>query len=193
MDRHPLLSESSLPMRVLLPVLVLAVACSGGQRSAKKYDPAADIPGQQGPAVPGLPPPPPLAPDQSTAKVSGCSDSPSPSEQDTVTNPPLVPGGGNRPSASEVQLGIQPGGVWVSHNLTHPCCTRAKIYVQRVMGQVNFIETVEGDACGAGCMCGSQVQAAAGAAPGRYNVTLRIEDTAGSTVVKQSQFVVEPY
>src|SRR5262245_22062837 len=128
MDRHPLLSESSRPMRVLFPVLLLAVACSGGQKSAKKYDPAADIP-QPGAAAQPLPPPPALAPDQSTAKVSGCSDSASPSEQDTVAHPPLVPGAGNRPSASEVQLGIQPGGVWVSHNLTHPCCTKAKIYV----------------------------------------------------------------
>jgi len=28
---------------------------------------------------------------------------------------------------------------------------KAKVYVQRVMGQVNFIETVEGTPCGAGC------------------------------------------
>jgi hypothetical protein len=127
------------------------------------------------------------------AKVTGCSESTSPSEQDTVAFPPLVPGATRGASATEVQLGIQPGGVWVSHNLTHPCCTKAKVYVQRVMGQVNFLETVEGDACGAGCTCGSQVQAAAGAAPGRYKVMLRLEDAAGSTIVKQSEFVVEAY
>ncbi|HZJ53273.1 MAG TPA: hypothetical protein VFD38_03980 [Myxococcaceae bacterium] len=177
-------------MRLLLPLLVLAMACSGHKKA--KYDPAADTAAQQlPPSV--LPPPPPLGPDQSMAKVSGCSDSASPSEQDTVAYPPLVPGGGKRSAASEVQLGIQPGGVWVSHNLTHPCCTKAKIYVQRVMGQVNFLETVEGSPCGAGCMCGSQVQAAAGAPPGRYNVSLRIEDLAGSSIVKQSEFVVEAY
>ena len=192
MDRHPLLSESSRRMRLLLPVFLVVVACSGGQKSAKKYDPAADIP-QEVSSGPPLPAPPPLGPDQSTAKVSGCSDSASPSEQDTVSNPPLVPGASRGSSASEVQLGLQPGGVWVSHNLTHPCCTKAKIYVQRVMGQVNFLETVEGTPCGAGCMCGSQVQAAAGVAPGRYNVALRLEDPSGSTIVKQSQFAVEAY
>ena len=194
MDRHPLLSESSRPMRLLLPVLVLALACSS-HKSAKsaKYDPASETAGQHLPPAQGLPPPPPLGPDQSVAKVTGCSDSPSPSEQDTVAHPPLVPGGGRGSSATEVQLGIQPGGVWVSHNLTHPCCTKARVYVQRVMGQVNFLEAVEGDPCGAGCMCGSQVQAAAGVPPGRYSVTLRLEDPAGSTVVKQSEFVVEAY
>ena len=192
MDRHPLLSESSRRMRLLLPVILVVVACSGGQKSAKKYDPAADIP-QEVSSGPPLPAPPPLGPDQSTAKVSGCSDSASPSEQDTVSNPPLVPGASRGSSASEVQLGLQPGGVWVSHNLTHPCCTKAKIYVQRVMGQVNFLETVEGTPCGAGCMCGSQVQAAAGVAPGRYNVALRLEDASGSTIVKSTEFLVEAY
>ena len=192
MDRHPLLSESSRRMRRLLPVFLVVVACSGGQKSAKKYDPAADIP-QEVSSGPPLPAPPPLGPDQSTAKVSGCSDSASPSEQDTVSNPPLVPGASRGSSASEVQLGLQPGGVWVSHNLTHPCCTKAKIYVQRVMGQVNFLETVEGTPCGAGCMCGSQVQAAAGVAPGRYNVALRLEDASGSTIVKSTEFLVEAY
>jgi len=192
MDRHPLLSESSRRMRLLLPVFLVVVACSGGQKSAKKYDPAGDIP-QEVSSGPPLPAPPPLGPDQSTAKVSGCSDSASPSEQDTVSNPPLVPGASRGSSASEVQLGLQPGGVWVSHNLTHPCCTKAKIYVQRVMGQVNFLETVEGTPCGAGCMCGSQVQAAAGVAPGRYNVALRLEDASGSTIVKSTEFLVEAY
>ena len=192
MDRHPLLSESSRRMRLLLPVFLVVVGCSGGQKSAKKYDPAADIP-QEVSSGPPLPAPPPLGPDQSTAKVSGCSDSASPSEQDTVSNPPLVPGASRGSSASEVQLGLQPGGVWVSHNLTHPCCTKAKIYVQRVMGQVNFLETVEGTPCGAGCMCGSQVQAAAGVAPGRYNVALRLKDPSGSTIVKQTPFLVEAY
>jgi len=192
MDRHPLLSESSRRMRLLLPVFLVVVGCSGGQKSAKKYDPAADIP-QEVSSGPPLPAPPPLGPDQSTAKVSGCSDSASPSEQDTVSNPPLVPGASRGSSASEVQLGLQPGGVWVSHNLTHPCCTKAKIYVQRVMGQVNFLETVEGTPCGAGCMCGSQVQAAAGVAPGRYNVALRLEDASGSTIVKSTEFLVEAY
>ena len=191
MDRHPSLSESSRPMRLLLPVLLLAVACSGG-KSARKYDPAADIP-QEATAAAPLPAPPALGPDQSMAKVSGCSDSAAPSEQDAAAYPPLVPGGSRSSAASEVQLGIQPGGVWVSHNLTHACCTKAKIYVQRVMGQVNFIETVEGTPCGEGCTCASQVQAAAGVAPGRYNVALRLEDLAGSTIVKQTQFVVEAY
>jgi len=191
MDRHLLPSESSRPMRLLLPVLLLAVACSG--HKAAKYDPAADIPQQPASAAPGLPPPPALGPDQSVAKVSGCSDSPSPSEQDAAAYPPLVPGGSKTSSASEVQLGIQPGGVWLSHNLTHACCTKAKVYVQRVMGQVNFLETVEGTPCGEGCTCGSQVQAAAGVAPGRYNVALRLEDPSGSTIVKQTQFVVEAY
>ena len=191
MDRHPLLSESPLRMRLLLPVILVVVACSGGGKS-KKYDPASDI-SQQVSSGPPLPAPPPLGPDQSMAKVSGCSDSASPSEQDAAAYPPLVPGGSRTSAASEVQLGIQPGGVWVSHNLTHPCCTKAKIYVQRVMGQVNFIETVEGSPCGEGCTCGSQVQAAAGVAPGRYNVALRIEDPSGSTIVKQSQFAVEAY
>ena len=189
MDRHPLLSESSRPMRLLLPLFLLAVACSGHKA---KYVPGTEAEGQAA-AGPTLPPPPPLGPDQSVANVSGCSDSASPSEQDTVAHPPLVPGAGRGSSASEVQLGIQPGGVWVSHNLTHPCCTRAKVYVQRVMGQVNFLETVEGSPCGAGCMCGSQVQAAAGVPPGRYNVSLRLEDASGSTIVKQTSFVVEAY
>lgn len=191
MDRHSLLSESSRRMRLFLPVLMVAVACSGGQKS-KKYDPAADIP-QGGSSGAPLPAPPPLGPDQSTAKVSGCSDSASPSEQDTVTNPPLVPGASKGSSATEVKLGLQPGGVWVSHNLTHPCCTKAKVYVQRVMGQVNFLETVEGTPCGSGCMCGSQVQAAAGVAPGRYNVALRLEDASGSSIVKSTEFLVEAY
>ncbi len=190
MDRHLLLSESSRPMRLLLAVVMVALACSG--QKAKKYDPAADIQ-QQVSSGPPLPAPPPLGPDQSTAKVSGCSDSASPSEQDAATYPPLVPGGSRSSAASEVQLGIQPGGVWLSHNLTHPCCTKAKVYVQRVMGQVNFLETVEGTPCGGGCTCGSQVQAAAGVAPGRYNVALRLEDPSGSTIVKQTQFLVEAY
>jgi len=190
MDRHPLLSESPCSMRLLLPVVMVALSCSG--QKAAKYDPAAEE-RQQAAAAPMLPPPPALGPDQSSAKVSGCSDSTSPSEQDAATYPPLVPGGSRSSAASEVQLGIQPGGVWLSHNLTHPCCTKAKVYVQRVMGQVNFIETVEGTPCGSGCTCGSQVQAAAGAAPGRYNVALRLEDPSGSTIVKQTQFVVEAY
>ncbi|HTS79109.1 MAG TPA: hypothetical protein VMH40_00800 [Myxococcaceae bacterium] len=124
--------------------------------------------------------------------MTGCSESASPSEQDAATWPGLVPGS-RALSATEVQLGIQAAGVWVAHNLTHPCCTKAKIFVQRAPGQVNFFEVVEGKACGDGCMCSSQVKAAAGVAPGRYGVALRLEDTAGSTIVKQSQFVVEAY
>jgi len=190
MDRHSRLSETSRPMRLLLPVVMVALACSGQKGS--KYDPGADTQQQVSSGLP-LPAPPPLGPDQSMAKVSGCSDSASPSEQDAAAYPPLVPGGSRSSAASEVQLGIQPGGVWLSHNLTHPCCTKAKVYVQRVMGQVNFLETVEGTPCGGGCTCGSQVQAAAGVAPGRYNVALRLEDPSGSTIVKQTQFVVEAY
>jgi hypothetical protein len=37
------------------------------------------------------------------------------------------------------------------------------------------------------------VQAAAGVAPGRYNVSFRLEDPSGSTIVKSTQFVVEAY
>ena len=177
-------------MRLLLSVLVLALGCSG--HKSAKYNPAADSEQQQGPAPAGLPPPPQLGPDQSTAKVTGCSDSPSPSDQDAANYPPQVLGS-RAPSATEVQLGIQPAGVWVANNLTHPCCTKTKVYVQRAQGQVNFLELVEGTPCGQGCMCTSSVQAAAGVPPGRYNVALRVEDTAGSTVVKQSNFVIEAY
>jgi len=190
MDRHPLLSQSFGPMRLILAVAVLGLACSS-QKSAK-YNPATDSPVQEGPVAQPLPAPPQLGPDQSMARVTGCSDSASPSEQDTVAYPPLVPGS-RRPSATEVQLGQQPAGVWVSHNLTHACCTKAKVYVQRLPGQVSFFETVEGDACGNGCMCTSQVYAAAGVPPGRYDVNLRLEDSAGSSIVKQNQFVVEAY
>ncbi len=189
MDPHPLMSESSRPMRLLLPLLLLAVACSS-EKSAK-YVPGSE--GQQQlPPPPALPPPPPLGPEQSMAKVTGCSESTSPSEQDAASWPPMVQGS-RAPSATEVQLGMQPAGVWVAHNLTHACCTKAKIYVQRAAGQVNFFEAVEGTPCGEGCMCTSQVQAAAGVPPGRYAVALRLEDSAGSTVVKQTSFVVEAY
>jgi hypothetical protein len=184
MDRHPLMSESSRPMRLLIPLALLAVGCSSGKSA--KYDPGAETAQQQ------LPPPPPLGPDQSMARVIGCSDSPNPSEQDAAAFPPVVPGS-RAPSATEVQLGTQQAGVWVAHNLTHACCTKAKIYVQRTQGQVNFFETVEGTPCGEGCMCSSQVQAALGVPPGRYGVALRLEDGAGSTIVKQSSFVVEAY
>src|SRR5262245_11646505 len=190
MDRHPLLSQSFGPMRLILAVAVVGLACSGGGKSGK-YDPSKDSQAQAGPEE-RLPPPPPLGPDQSTARASGCSDSENPSEQDTVKFPPLVPGS-RRPSATEVQLGQQPAGVWVSHNLTHACCTKAKVYVQRLPGQVNFFETVEGTPCGDGCMCTSQVYAAAGIPPGRYTVALRLEDSAGSSIVKQNAFFVEAY
>jgi len=186
MDRHLLMSQSSLPMRVLLPLFLLAVACSS-QKSTWKEEAQSRV--SEGPPLPA---PPPLGPDQSTAAVTGCSESAAPSEQDAATWPALVPGS-RALSATEVQLGIQAAGVWVAHNLTHPCCTKAKIFVQRTPGQVNFFEVVEGKACGDGCMCSSQVKAAAGVAPGRYGVALRLEDTAGSTIVKQSQFVVEAY
>jgi hypothetical protein len=56
-------------MRLLLPVVMVALACSG--QKAKKYDPAAEE-RQQAAAAPVLPPPPALGPDQSSAKVSGC-------------------------------------------------------------------------------------------------------------------------
>ena len=191
MDRHPPLSQSFGHMRLILAVAVVGLACSSG-KSSNKYNPAADIPGQSGSIGPPLPAPPPLGPDQSTARVTGCSDSANPSEQDTVTYPPLVPGS-SRPSATEVKLGQQPAGVWVTHNLTHACCTKVKVYVQRLPGQVSFFETVEGNACGDGCACTSQVYAAAGVPPGRYDVNLRLEDSAGSSIVKQNQFVVEAY
>ncbi|MGZ3479688.1 MAG: hypothetical protein ACXU81_05015 [Myxococcaceae bacterium] len=176
-------------MRRLLPLLLVAVACSS--HKSAQYVPGSEAE-QQLPPAPPLPPPPPLGPDQSTAKVTGCSQSPSPSEQDAASWPPTVLGS-RAPSATEVQLGMQPAGVWVSHNLTHSCCTKAKIYVQRVPGQVNFIETVEGKPCGDGCMCNSEVQAAVGVPPGRYAVSLRLEDSVGSTVVKQTAFTVEAY
>ncbi|HVP61954.1 MAG TPA: hypothetical protein VMT11_15425 [Myxococcaceae bacterium] len=176
-------------MRRLIPLCLLAVCCSS-QKSAT-YVPGAEAQ-QQLSSPPPLPPPPPLGPDQSMAKVTGCSDSANPSEQDAASFPPMVQGS-RAPSATEVQLGMQPAGVWVAHNLTHACCTKAKIYVLRTEGQVNFFETVEGKPCGDGCMCTSQVQAALGVPPGRYGVALRIEDGAGSTIVKQSSFVVEAY
>src|SRR5215813_8908828 len=100
MDRHPLLSQSFGPMRLILAVAVLGLACSS-QKSAK-YNPATDSPVQEGPVAQPLPAPPQLGPDQSMARVTGCSDSASPSEQDTVAYPPLVPGS-RRPSATEVQ------------------------------------------------------------------------------------------
>src|SRR5262249_47667573 len=114
-----------------------------------------------------------------------------PSEQDAVSYPPMVLGS-RAPSATEVQLGIQPGGVWVAHNLTHGCCQKARIFVQQLAGQINFIEAMEGTACGS-CMCTSVIQAAVGAPPGRYGVALQLQDEAGTTVVKQSSFVVEAY
>lgn len=181
MDRHS---------HRLLPLLLIAVACSSHKSAG--YVPGAEAGQQQLPPAPPLPPPPPLGPGQSVAKVGGCSQSPSPSEQDAASWPPMVQGS-RSPSATDVQLGMQPGGVWVSHNLTHACCTKAKIYVQRVVGQVNFIETVEGQPCGEGCMCTSEVQASVGVPPGRYAVSLRLEDPAGSTIVKQSAFTVEAY
>jgi hypothetical protein len=190
MDSHPLLSEGSHPMRLLLPLCLLAVACSS-QKSAK-YVPGSEAQGQEAPPAAGLPPPPPLGPDQSVAKVTGCSESGSPSEQDAASWPPVVQGS-RRPSATDVQLGPQAAGVWVAHNLTHACCTKAKVFVERLPGQVNFFETVVGNPCGDGCMCTSQVKAAAGVAPGRYGVALRLEDTSGSTIVKQSSFVIEAY
>lgn len=189
MDRHPLMSESP-PMRLLIPLVLLAAACSSGKSAT--YVPAPEAAQQQLPPPAPLPPPPALGPDQSVAKVMGCSQSTSPSEQDAASWPPMVQGT-RAPSATEVQLGLQPAAVWVSHNLTHACCTKAKIYVQRVPGQVNFIEAVEGKPCGEGCMCNSEVQAAVGVPPGRYAVSLRLEDSAGSTVVKQTSFVVEAY
>jgi len=175
-------------MRLLLPLCLLAVACSS-QKAASTWKEEAQSRASQGPPLPA---PPPLGPDQSTAKVTGCSESESPSVQDAASWPPTVPGG-RRPSATEVKLGPQAAGVWVAHNLTHPCCTKAKVFVERLPGQVNFFETVEGTPCGEGCMCTSQVQAAAGVPPGRYGVALRLEDTAGSTIVKQSSFVIEAY
>jgi len=190
MDRHALLTESSRPMRRLIPLFALALACSG--QKSTKYDPAAEAAAQRVSPGPPLPAPPPLGPDQSTANVTGCSDSQTPSEQDAATFPPQVLGS-RAPSATEVQLGIQPAGVWVANNLTHPCCTKTKVFVQRAQGAVNFLELVEGTPCGEGCMCTSSVQAAAGVPPGRYNVALRVEDTAGSTVVKTSNFVIEAY
>jgi hypothetical protein len=42
-------------------------------------------------------------------------------------------------------------------------------------------------------MCTSEVQAAVGVPPGRYAVSLRLEDSVGSTVVKQTAFTVEAY
>jgi len=195
MDRHPFLPESTRRMRLILAVAVLGVACSGGKsgkaEAAAKYDPSKDSQAQTGFAE-QLPPPPALGPDQSTSRVTGCSDSENPSEQDTVKFPPLVPGS-RRPSATEVQLGQQAGGVWVSHNLTHACCTKAKVYVQRLPGQVSFFETMEGTPCGDGCTCSSKVYAAAGIPPGRYTVALRLEDSAGSSIVKQGDFSVAAY
>jgi len=180
MNRH-------LPL--VLPLLLVVVACSS-------HKTAAVVPGaeaqQQLPPAPPLPPPPALGPDQSMAKVGGCSQSATPSEQDAASWPPMVQGS-RAPSATDVQLGMQQGGVWLSHNLTHACCTKAKIYVQRVAGQVNFVEAIEGQPCGDGCMCTSEVQAAVGVPPGRYAVSLRVEDSSGSTVVKQSAFTVEAY
>jgi len=174
-------------MRHLLPLVLLLVACSS---SKPKYDPAND-PASRVSTSPPLPAPPPLGPDQSEAKVTGCSESATPSERDAATWPPTVVGS-RAPSATEVKLGTQAGGVWVTHNLTHACCTKAKVYVERAVGQLNFFEAVEGTPCGS-CMCTSQVRAAAGVAPGRWGVALRLEDTAGSTIVQQSSFVVEPY
>jgi hypothetical protein len=80
----------------------------------------------------------------------------------------------------------------VAHNLTHGCCQKARVYVQQVAGQVNFVEAVEGTACG-DCMCASVVQAAVGVPPGRYAVALQIQDDAGTTVVKAATFSVEAY
>lgn len=188
MDRHVVLTESSRPMRHLLPLLLVAVACSSGQKKSTWQEEAQSRVSQG----PPLPAPPPLGPDQSTAKVTGCSDSQSPSEADAATFPPQVLGS-KAPSATEVQLGTQPAGVWVNNNLTHPCCTKTKVFVQRSQGAVNFLEMVEGTPCGEGCMCTSSVQAAAGVPPGRYNVAVRVEDTAGSTIVKTSNFVIEAY
>jgi hypothetical protein len=190
MDRHSRLSERSRPMRLLLSLFLVALVAGCSSQKKAKYNPAEDTQWQT-PAGYSPDPVVVLKPDETVANVTGCSSSQSPSEKDTVSYPPLVPGAGRAAMASEVQLGIQAGGVWTSHNLTHPCCTKAKVFVQRVMGQVNFIETIEGTPCGDGCMCGSQVQSAAGATPGRYYVTLRLEDPAGSTIVKQSNFVVE--
>jgi len=176
-------------MRRILSVLVLLTACSSEKPVVKAPpEPAVD----QAPAPPlGLPPPPALGPGQSRAQVTGCSQSANPSDQDAATYPPIVLGS-RAPSATEVQLGIQPGGVWVAHNLTHGCCQKARVYVQQLAGQVNFVEAVEGTACG-NCMCASTVQAAVGVPPGRYAVALQIQDEAGTTVVKQASFSVEAY
>ena len=174
-----------------LSFLLLALAGCSSERPATKPPPP-DAPLVQAEVTPpGLPPPPVLGPGQSQARVSGCSESPQPSEADAATYPPLVQGS-HAPSATEVQLGPQAAGVWVAHNLTHGCCQKAQVYVQQLPGQVNFIEALEGTACG-NCMCTSAVRAALGVPPGRYNVALQLQDAAGTTVVKQQTFVVEAY
>lgn len=177
-------------MRRILPVLVILTACTSEKPAVKAPPPEPGVAQAPAPAL-GLPPPPALGPGQSRAHVTGCSESAQPSEQDAAKYPPMVLGS-RAPSATEVQLGAQPGGVWVAHNLTHGCCQKARVYVQQLAGQVNFVEAVEGTACGA-CMCGSAVQAALGVPPGRYAVALQIQDEAGTTVVKQAFFSVEAY
>jgi hypothetical protein len=177
-------------MRRRLSFLLLALAGCSSEKPAVKPPPEAPVvQAQITPA--GLPPPPMLGPGQSQARVSGCSESAQPSENDAATYPPMVQGS-RALSATEVQLGPQAAGVWVAHNLTHGCCQKARVYVQQLPGVVNFIEAMEGTACGS-CMCTSAVRAALGVPPGRYAVALQLQDSAGTTVVKQSTFVVEAY
>jgi hypothetical protein len=176
--------------RRLSSFLLALAACSSGTPATRPPPPDAPVVQAQV-TPPGLPPPPLLGPGQSQARVSGCSESPQPSEADAATYPPMVLGS-RAPSATEVQLGPQAAGVWVAHNLTHGCCQKARVYVQQLPGQVNFIEAMEGTACGS-CMCTSTVRAAVGVPPGRYNVALQLQDTAGTSIVKQQAFVVEAY
>ena len=177
-------------MRGRLSFLVLGLAACSSEKPAVKPPPEAPVV-QAEVIPPGLPPPPTLGPGQSQARVSGCSESPQPSEADAATYPPMVQGS-RAPSATEVTLGPQAAGVWVAHNLTHGCCQKARVYVQQLPGVVNFIEALEGTQCG-NCMCTSAVRAALGVPPGRYHVALQLQDTAGTTIVKQQQFVVEAY
>jgi hypothetical protein len=55
-------------------------------------------------------------------------------------------------------------GVWVAHNLTHACCTKARSRAAHP-GAGEFLRDGRGHAVRQGCMCTSQVQAALGCRP----------------------------
>jgi hypothetical protein len=133
-----------------------------------RADPSAEA-ARARPSAPGLVPAPRLAPGAARATIEGCLATAT--EAAAASFPPPPP---TRSSPPPVTVAKVPGGIAVTHRLTHACCLKGNVSTEVSGEAVVIVETLRGTPCR--CLCASSLRTIVGLSPGTWEVSVDLDD-----------------